>query len=118
MSNSETLKQFKYIFNKTKAYWSESTQSYIIPQTYKKYLRTDIKTIFESRGIKDPYLLEREIVALVFPFKVCEYILDHIDWDNYMTDPLFLLTFPQPEMLKPFEIRLLKVVLESGASKE
>ena len=118
MNNDENLKQFKYIFNKSKAYFSETHQSFIIPRTYKKYLRTDIKTIFESRGINDPYLKEREIVALVFPFKVCDYILDHIDWNNYMTDPLFLLTFPQPEMLKPFEIRLLKVILESGASKE
>ena len=52
MANMETLKQFKYIFNKSKAYFSETHQSFIIPRTYKKYLRTDIKTIFELDTIK------------------------------------------------------------------
>lgn len=113
-----SFKQFRYIFNKSKAYWSEITQSYILPRTYKKYLRTDIKHIFESRGISDPFLEDREMVALVFPFKVSDYVLDQIDWQHYQTDPLFLLTFPQPEMLLPDEIQLLKSIVKRGESKE
>ena len=68
MTNNESLKQFKYIFNRSKAHWSETDEHFIIPRAYKKYLRTDMRKIFESRGIVDPFIEEREIVALVFPF--------------------------------------------------
>ncbi len=78
---------------------------------YKKYLRTDIQTLFATRGVKDPYLEDREVVARVFPFKVNEHLLDLIDWDHYHFDPLFQLTFPQPDMLLPSEIQRLKECL-------
>ena len=112
-----TVTPFKFLFTKPKDYWSESQQVFISHRPYKKYLRTDIKQIFEDRNIDDPYLLEREIVSLVFPFKVCDYILDIIDWSDYESDPMFLLTFPQPEMLEPSEIELLKQKLNIGASR-
>ena len=72
---------------------------------YKKYLRTDLKAIFESKGITDPYLKQRECVAMVYPFKINQHIIDSIDWDHYQFDALFQLTFPQPGMLLPDELK-------------
>ena len=94
MKDVEYNDQFKYFLKKPKKYWSDVSQSYIEPRSYKKYLRTDLASIFENQGISDPFLKEREIVAMVFPFKVCEYVIENIDWSQYLKDPFILLTFP------------------------
>lgn len=48
-----------------------------------------------------------EIVANVLPFKVNNYVLDElIDWKNLENDPLFHLTFPQPDMLSQRHFQL------------
>jgi KamA family protein len=40
------------------------------------------------------------LAALVFPFRVNAYVLDHlIDWDRAPDDPIFRLTFPLADML-------------------
>jgi len=84
---------------------------------YKKFLRTDIQSIFESKGIQDPFLEERELVALVFPFKVNQHIIDTINWDNYQEDPVFQLTFPQVDMLTPDEILELKILKDNNTPR-
>ena len=98
------LSDFKVLFKKPKA-WTTPLGSVINHQPFKKYLRTDIKSIFESQGIQDPDLEAREIVGQVFPFKINQHIIDQINWKNYQTDPLPQLTFPQKEMLSEEEIR-------------
>ena len=41
-----------------------------------------------------------EVVGNVLPFKVNTYVLDElIEWENTPNDPIFILTFPQKEML-------------------
>lgn len=85
---------------------------------YKKYLRTDLGKIFLSQGIIDPYLKEREVVAQVFPFKINQHIIDIIHWESYQTDPIFQLTFPQPEMLEESEINDIIKLQNKGASRE
>ena len=41
-------------------------------------------------------------VAHVLPFRVNNYVIDElIDWNAVPADPLFQLTFPQPDMLLP-----------------
>ncbi len=47
-------------------------------------------------------------VASVMPFKVNGYVLNElIDWGNLPHDPIFQLTFPQPQMLTTEEQRVL-----------
>lgn len=47
-------------------------------------------------------------VARVMPFKVNGYIVDHlIDWEDPQHDPIFQLTFPQPDMLTGEEQQVL-----------
>jgi KamA family protein len=70
--------------------------------------------IIELYGIKDidrlPQLqklsaterLAMKAVAQVLPFRVNNYVMEElINWDNIPDDPIFRLTFPQPEMLTP-----------------
>jgi L-lysine 2,3-aminomutase len=91
----------------------------VIPhRAYKKYLRSDLADIFKSQGIEDPFLEEREIVAQIFPFKINAHVIDQIDWSSYQNDPIFQLTFPQPDMLLPNEIEHMKSLKRSGASRE
>lgn len=43
-----------------------------------------------------------EIVGNVLPFKTNNYVIDHlIDWKRVPDDPMFVLTFPQKDMLMP-----------------
>ena len=98
--------------------WKTPTGAEIPHKPFKKLLRTDIKDIFESKGITDPDLEAREIVAQVFPFKINQHIIEQINWNNYQEDPLFQLTFPQKEMLTPEEINEVKELKKNKASRE
>ena len=69
-----------------------------------EYRAYNIKTFKELNKEKN-YLPQKEIeeieiASLVFPFKVNNYVLSLIDWENYKDDPIFRLVFPQKEMLK------------------
>ncbi|WP_190236204.1 KamA family radical SAM protein [Allorhizobium terrae] len=55
------------------------------------------------------------LAALVFPFKVNSYVLEHlIDWDNAENDPMFRLVFPHPDMLLPDDLAILTRLQNSG----
>jgi len=48
-----------------------------------------------------------------------KYVVDElIDWDNYKTDPLYILNFPQEEMLSEFQFSKLQELINSGADKK
>lgn len=58
------------------------------------------------------------VVANVLPFRVNQYVLDElIDWDNIPDDPMFRLTFPQPEMLPPAAFASMADAFHSGAER-
>ena len=101
------LTDAKIMFKQPK-HWETPNGAFIQHQPFKKFLRTDIRQLFESKGIIDPDLEAREIVAQVFPFKINQFIVDRINWDRYQDDPIFQLTFPQKEMLLPEEINRIK----------
>ena len=106
------------IFNEQAKDWLKADGTFIKHQPFKKFLRTDIRPLFQEKGIEDPYLFDREIVAQVFPFKINHHIVEQIDWENYQTDPLFQLTFPQKEMLLPEEIASIKALKAANAPRE
>lgn len=62
---------------------------------------------------------QRETVAVVsrvLPFRVNPYVLNElIDWDNVPDDPIYRLTFPHRDMLRPHEYEALRdLVLADG----
>ncbi|MCK5781925.1 MAG: 4Fe-4S cluster-binding domain-containing protein [Flavobacteriales bacterium] len=60
-----------------------------------------------------------DVVGSVLPFKVNNYVVDElIDWDNYSTDPIYILTFPQKEMLSNKHYDEVANLFRNGASKD
>lgn len=56
------------------------------------------------------------VVGNVLPFKSNTYCIDRlIDWNNYETDPIYILTFPQRDMLEPEHYAEMEKLLDSGA---
>ncbi len=67
---------------------------------YLKYLPEEVKE-------------EIDIVSKVIPFKTNNYVVDYlIDWENYETDPVYILNFPNKNMLKPERYFQLKDAIE------
>jgi L-lysine 2,3-aminomutase len=60
-----------------------------------------------------------EVVGSVLPFKVNNYVTDElIDWNNVPNDPIFILTFPQRNLLKPEHYALMSQAIKEGKSKD
>lgn len=59
-----------------------------------------------------------EVVGTVLPFKVNNYVIDElIDWDNYTNDPIYILTFPQKDMLSDDHFAKIANLMKAGADK-
>ena len=57
-----------------------------------------------------------KVVSAVLPFRVNNYVLeDLIDWSSIPDDPIFQLTFPQPEMLAPADLERMHALVRRGA---
>jgi KamA family protein len=55
-------------------------------------------------------------VATVLPFRVNEYVIEHlIDWDAAPDDPIYRLVFPQPDMLPVADVTWIGSLLAAGA---
>jgi len=87
-----------------------------------KYLAYNLQNYRQIKNIgklPEQRLFEMEVVAQVFPFRTNSYVVDElIDWDNYDTDPLFRLNFPQADMLRPHHFKMIETLLKTGASQE
>lgn len=60
----------------------------------------DIVAILEQNGINIGHLEERELFIDVYRFMVTRHTLNSINWQNFATDSIFQLTFPQPGMIR------------------
>ncbi|MGM0375774.1 MAG: KamA family radical SAM protein [Bacteroidota bacterium] len=59
-----------------------------------------------------------EVVGNVLPFKSNSYVVDElIDWDNFRDDPIFVLNFPQKEMLASEDFEKMARHIDRGADK-
>ena len=55
----------------------------------------------------------------VLPFRVNNYVIDElIDWDDVPGDPMYTLTFPQKDMLRPHHFDRMAQLLRSEASPQ
>lgn len=85
---------------------------------YKAYLIHNFRTIPQLEKLSKQDLDDIEVVGNVLPFKVNNYVIDElIDWDNYQTDPIFRLTFPQKEMLEEADFEEMKKTLAETTDK-
>jgi len=81
---------------------------------YKAYnIKTFKKIPQVEKFLSKKDIADIELAGLVFPFKVNNYVVDHlIDWKHYKDDPIFRLVFPHKKMLKRKHYKLLKESLE------
>ncbi len=86
---------------------------------YKAYGLHNFKQIPQIGRLSDEQILDIEVVGNVLPFKVNNYVIDElIDWDNVPQDPIFVLTFPQRDMLKPEHYETIANLLREDADKQ
>ena len=73
--------------------WSPSYQAYTV-RTFRQ--------IRQVQSLPAEQQIAIEVVGQVLPFRVNNYVVDElIDWSRVPDDPIFVLTFPQAEMLAP-----------------
>jgi KamA family protein len=86
---------------------------------YKSYTVTNFREIPQIKKLSKVKQFEIEVVSNVLPFKTNNYVIEQlIDWNNVPNDPIFILTFPQKEMLKPAHFDEMAAALRKGADKK
>jgi len=85
---------------------------------FKAYTSENFHKIEQLKSLSPGRLLRMEAVANVLPFRTNNYITDNlINWDNIPEDPIFQLTFPQPEMLNETDLQRIIKLMEEDNSK-
>jgi KamA family protein len=88
-------------------------------KSYKPYSINNFDSIRALHRLPEKQIENMRAVATVLPFRTNNYIVEElIDWSNIPEDPIFQLTFPQPEMLKSRDLELVKELLKNGVSSE
>lgn len=89
----------------------------LVPSTkFKVYTEKHLDQISQLDSLPSQLRHDIRVVARILPFRVNQYVLDTlIDWDDAETDPMFLLTFPQKDMLEPAAFNRMAKLIKSGA---
>ena len=89
----------------------------LVPSTkFKVYTEKHLDQISQLDSLPRQLRHDIRVVAKILPFRVNQYVLDTlIDWDDAETDPMFLLTFPQKDMLEPAAFNRMAKLIKSGA---
>jgi KamA family protein len=86
---------------------------------YRAVGRAQLNRIPQLERLNGDQRVALEAVSAVLPFRVTDYVVSElIDWDDIPSDPIFQLTFPQPGMLEPMELRHMQDLVASGATRE
>ncbi|MEE9241768.1 MAG: lysine 2,3-aminomutase [Nitrosopumilaceae archaeon] len=75
--------------------WTETESPSI-----KTYTLSNFRELPQIKKMSEEKKFEMEVVGNVLPFKTNNYVVEQlIDWNDIPNDPMFVLTFPQKEML-------------------
>jgi len=86
---------------------------------YKTYMLHNFRSIPQLENVPKDIVESIEVVGSVLPFKTNNYVIENlINWDNVPNDPMFILTFPQRDMLLPKHYAKMEKFALNGASKE
>jgi KamA family protein len=87
--------------------------------TYKAFTLKTFRQIPQLKSLSMAQRFAIEIVGNVLPFRVNNYVIDElIDWNDVSNDPIFKLTFPQREMLRPDHFREMAAALKRETSPQ
>ena len=99
--------------------FTNGLHQYFIMNKYQAYTLRNFRDIPQvKKHLSEKTLFEIEVVGNVLPFKVNNYVVDQlINWDAYEKDPIYILTFPQKEMLQQHHFNEVANAIKGGASK-
>jgi len=81
-------------------YWAVEIAAGTDADRYRAVTDRDLPELVRAGRLPADELLAMRAVAAVLPFKSNRYVVDElIDWSAVPDDPMFRLTFPQPDML-------------------
>ena len=89
-----------------------------MPETshYQAYSLSNFRDIPQMARLSEEQKFDIEVVGHVLPFKTNNFVVDHlIAWDKVPDDPLFVLNFPQRDMLLPAHYDEMARLLRSGS---
>src|SRR5574337_1370951 len=87
--------------------------------SYKSYTLTNFRDIPQIKKLSREKQFEIEVVGNVLPFKTNNYVVEQlIDWKMVPNDPIFILNFPQRNMLKPKHYLKMATALEKGLERK
>jgi len=85
---------------------------------YQVYARHNLEKIPTYGKLSKEQIHSIKIVSEVLPFKTNNYVVNElIDWDNYETDPMYILNFPQKDMLSSKQFRAVSELVANHTSK-
>ncbi|MDA3896848.1 MAG: lysine 2,3-aminomutase [Desulfobacteraceae bacterium] len=99
------------------------SRDYLNPKSdgkhYQSFTLRNFREIPQISRLSSEQIEAIEVVGSVFPFKTNNYVVDElIDWDNVPNDPVFILNFPQKEMLAPDQYEIIADLLREKAGKD
>ena len=78
----------------------------------------NFRNLPQIQNLSEETKFEMEVVGNVLPFKSNNYVVEQlIDWNNIPKDPMYVLTFPQKDMLKPEHYEKMSSTLQNGADR-
>ncbi len=98
------------------------SRDYLNPKTadkkYQSFTLRNFLQIPQINRLSAEQIEAIEVVGRVFPFKTNNYVTDElIDWENIPDDSIFILNFPQKEMLSPAQYDEIAGLLKKKADK-
>jgi KamA family protein len=86
------------------------------PRKFGVYERRDIDTLPRLAALPTSERQMMKAVSAVLPFRVNNYVIDElIDWARVPDDPIYRLTFPHRDMLKPGDFQTMERLVSQGA---
>jgi KamA family protein len=85
---------------------------------YQIYSSHNYRNIPQIDKMNNQDLENIDVVGHVLPFKSNNYVVNElIDWDNFHEDPIFILNFPQRQMLDPEDFESMSLALKKTSDK-
>jgi KamA family protein len=85
---------------------------------YRAYTKNNFNKIPAYERLSKEHIQAINIVSEVLPFKTNNYVVNElIDWDHFEDDPMFILNFPQKDMLEASHYEKLSGMIGNDASR-
>lgn len=86
---------------------------------YRPVTLQNFRSLPQLQRMSEEELFDIEVVGNVLPFRSNNFVVENmIDWSRVPDDPMFRLTFPQREMLKPHHFEQMAAALKKGNASQ